>query len=54
MTPPQASKSIGGTPWLPWLSPTLGEAGASYLLGAVETVQPGLKLSRARIADGTH
>lgn len=27
---------IGGTPWLAWLYPALGEAGASYLLGTVE------------------
>ena len=27
---------IGGTPWLAWLYPALGEAGASYLLGVVE------------------
>ncbi|MEP6565608.1 MAG: DUF417 family protein [Mesorhizobium sp.] len=27
---------IGGTPWLAWLYPVLGEAGASYLLGVVE------------------
>jgi uncharacterized membrane protein YkgB len=27
---------IGGTPWLAWLYPSLGESGASYLLGVVE------------------
>jgi reactive chlorine resistance protein C len=27
---------IGGTPWLAWLYPVLGEVGAAYLLGAVE------------------
>lgn len=27
---------IGGTPWLAWLYPVFGEAGASYLLGTVE------------------
>jgi uncharacterized membrane protein YkgB len=27
---------IGGTPWLAWLYPVFGEAGASYLLGVVE------------------
>jgi uncharacterized membrane protein YkgB len=27
---------IGGTPWLSWLYPAFGEAGASYLLGVVE------------------
>ena len=27
---------ITGTPWLAWLYPALGEAGASYLLGVVE------------------
>jgi uncharacterized membrane protein YkgB len=27
---------IGGTAWLAWMYPVFGEAGASYLLGAVE------------------
>lgn len=27
---------ISGTPWLAWLYPVFGEAGASYLLGTVE------------------
>jgi uncharacterized membrane protein YkgB len=27
---------IGGTPWLAWMYPVFGEAGASYLLGVVE------------------
>jgi uncharacterized membrane protein YkgB len=27
---------IGGTPWLSWLYPLLGESGASYTLGVVE------------------
>ena len=27
---------IGGTPWLAWLYPAIGENAASYLLGAVE------------------
>jgi uncharacterized membrane protein YkgB len=27
---------IGGTPWLTWMYPVFGEAGASYLLGVVE------------------
>ncbi|MER9403441.1 YkgB family protein [Mesorhizobium caraganae] len=27
---------IGGTPWLAWLYPAFGEAGASYFLGIVE------------------
>ncbi|MGX5845723.1 DUF417 family protein [Mesorhizobium sp. PL10] len=27
---------IGGTPWLAWLYPVFGEAGASYFLGVVE------------------
>lgn len=27
---------IGGTPWLAWMYPAFGEAGASYLLGVVE------------------
>jgi reactive chlorine resistance protein C len=29
---------IGGTPWLAWMYPAFGEAGASYLLGVVEIV----------------
>lgn len=29
---------ISGTPWLAWLYPVFGEAGASYLLGTVEMV----------------
>src|SRR5688500_12759190 len=29
---------IGGTPWLAWLYPVFGEAGASYLLGVVELI----------------
>lgn len=29
---------IGGTPWLAWMYPVFGEAGASYLLGVVEIV----------------
>jgi uncharacterized membrane protein YkgB len=27
---------VGGTPWLAWLYPAFGEAGASYFLGIVE------------------
>ena len=27
---------IGGTPWLAWMYPAFGEAGASYFLGVVE------------------
>ncbi|URK89188.1 YkgB family protein (plasmid) [Rhizobium sp. RCAM05350] len=27
---------IGGTPWLAWMYPMFGEAGAAYLLGVVE------------------
>ena len=27
---------VAGTPWLAWMYPVLGEAGASYLLGVVE------------------
>jgi reactive chlorine resistance protein C len=27
---------IGGTPWLAWMYPIFGEAGAAYLLGVVE------------------
>lgn len=33
---------IGGTPWLAWLYPVFGEAGASYLLGIVEIITAGL------------
>ncbi|GJE60750.1 DUF417 family protein [Methylobacterium trifolii] len=29
---------ISGTPWLAWLYPVFGEAGASYLLGTVEII----------------
>ncbi len=29
---------IGGTPWLAWLYPVFGEAGASYFLGVVELI----------------
>ena len=29
---------ISGTPWLAWLYPVFGEAGASYLLGVVEVI----------------
>ena len=29
---------IGGTPWLAWLYPVFGEAGASYFLGTVEII----------------
>lgn len=33
---------IGGTPWLAWLYPVFGEAGASYLLGTVEIITAAL------------
>jgi reactive chlorine resistance protein C len=33
---------IGGTPWLAWLYPVFGEAGASYFLGIVELITAGL------------
>ncbi|EWY38276.1 hypothetical protein N825_13795 [Skermanella stibiiresistens SB22] len=33
---------IGGTPWLAWLYPVFGEAGASYLLGVVEIITAAL------------
>ncbi|WP_407527254.1 DUF417 family protein [Methylobacterium oryzisoli] len=33
---------IGGTPWLAWLYPLFGEAGASYLLGTVEIITAAL------------
>lgn len=48
---------IGGTPWLAWLYPAFGEAGASYLLGVVELVTAALFVAspwsaRAGIAAG--
>jgi hypothetical protein len=33
---------IGGTPWLAWLYPVFGEAGASYFLGVFELVTAAL------------
>lgn len=36
---------IAGTPWLAWLYPVLGEAGASYLLGVVEIAAGALVLA---------
>ena len=33
---------IGGTPWLAWIYPVLGEAGASYFLGVVELLTAAL------------
>ncbi|RWN62476.1 MAG: DUF417 family protein [Mesorhizobium sp.] len=48
---------IGGTPWLAWMYPVFGEAGASYLLGVVE-IATGLLLiacpwsARAGVAGG--
>ncbi|WGF89103.1 DUF417 family protein [Marinivivus vitaminiproducens] len=48
---------IGGTPWLAWLYPVLGEAGASYLLGVVELITAALLIAspwsaRAGVAGG--
>jgi reactive chlorine resistance protein C len=48
---------IGGTPWLAWMYPAFGEAGASYVLGVVE-IATGLLLvaspwsARAGVAGG--
>jgi uncharacterized membrane protein YkgB len=36
---------INGTPWLAWLYPVFGEAGASYLLGVVEVLTAALLLA---------
>jgi uncharacterized membrane protein YkgB len=48
---------IGGTPWLAWLYPVLGESGASYLLGVVELLTAALLIAspwsvRAGVAGG--
>jgi reactive chlorine resistance protein C len=48
---------IGGTPWLAWLYPAFGEAGASYLLGIVEIITAALFVAspwstRAAVAAG--
>jgi uncharacterized membrane protein YkgB len=48
---------IGGTPWLAWMYPVFGEAGASYLLGVVEIVTALLLIAspwlpRAGVAGG--
>lgn len=48
---------IGGTPWLAWMYPAFGEAGASYLLGTVEIATALLLLAspwsaRAAVAGG--
>lgn len=48
---------IGGTPWLAWLYPVFGEAGASYLLGVVELITAALFVAspwskRAAVAAG--
>lgn len=48
---------ISGTPWLAWLYPVFGEAGASYLLGTVELVTAALFVvspwsARAGVAAG--
>jgi uncharacterized membrane protein YkgB len=48
---------ISGTPWLAWLYPVFGEAGASYLLGTVEIVTAALFVAspwsaRAGVAAG--
>lgn len=41
---------IGGTPWLAWLHPILGERGASYLLGVVELLTAACLLLSPRLA----
>jgi uncharacterized membrane protein YkgB len=48
---------ISGTPWLSWLYPVFGEAGASYFLGIVELTAAALLLAspwspRAALAGG--
>jgi uncharacterized membrane protein YkgB len=48
---------ISGTPWLAWMYPLLGEAGASYLLGTVEIITAALFVAspwsaRAGVAAG--
>jgi uncharacterized membrane protein YkgB len=48
---------IGGTPWLAWMYPVFGEAGASYLLGVVEIASALLLIAsrwsaRAGVAGG--
>ncbi|WP_222183255.1 YkgB family protein [Geminicoccus harenae] len=48
---------ISGTPWLAWLYPVFGEAGASYLLGTVELLTAALLIAspwsaRAGVAGG--
>lgn len=48
---------IGGTPWLAWMYPVFGEAGASYFLGVFEIVTALLLVAspwsaRAAVAGG--
>lgn len=48
---------IGGTPWLAWMYPVFGEAGASYFLGVVEIATALLLIAspwsaRAAVAGG--
>lgn len=48
---------IGGTPWLAWMYPVFGEAGASYFLGVFEIVTALLLIAspwsaRAAVAGG--
>ena len=48
---------VSGAPWLAWLYPTLGEAGASYFLGVVEILAALLLMAspwspRAGVAGG--
>lgn len=48
---------IGGTPWLAWMYPVFGEAGASYVLGVVEIATAFLLIAspwstRAGVAGG--
>jgi reactive chlorine resistance protein C len=48
---------IGGTPWLAWMYPAFGEAGASYFLGTVEIATAllliaSIKFPRAGVVGG--
>ena len=40
---------VAGTPWLAWLYPVLGQAGASYFLGVVEIAAGLLLLAAPRL-----
>jgi reactive chlorine resistance protein C len=43
---------INGTPWLAWLYPAFGEAGASYFLGVVELLTAALLLASPAVPSG--